>query len=111
MLAWRLSRPSALGLAAEAAYLTVSSKALGSTQSLELGVNKSMIVDFPVNVGEVIASQPDVATVVMRSKKRAIVQGISGGDTNIFFLDANGKQHHGPGPQGLPAAFRCRQCA
>jgi pilus assembly protein CpaC len=76
--------------AAEAAYLTISSKALGSTQSLELGVNKSMIVDLPVNVGEVIASQPNVATVVMRSKTRAIVQGISGGDTNVFFLDTKG---------------------
>jgi pilus assembly protein CpaC len=76
--------------AAEAAYLTISSKALGSTQSLELGVNKSMIVDLPVNVGEVIASQPGVATVVMRSRTRAIVQGISGGDTNVFFLDTKG---------------------
>lgn len=77
--------------AAEAAYLTISSKALGSSQSMELGVNKSMIVDLPVNVGEVIASQPNVATVVMRSKTRAIVQGISGGDTNIFFLDSSGR--------------------
>jgi pilus assembly protein CpaC len=78
-------------LAAEAAYLTVSSKAMGATQQLELEVNKSMIVDLPVNVGEVIVSQPAVSTVVMRSKTRAIVQGVSGGDTNIFFLDGKGK--------------------
>ncbi|MEQ1899365.1 MAG: type II and III secretion system protein family protein [Devosia sp.] len=95
---WILPLLIALGLsaaapvaAAESAYLKVSSKSLGATQRLELEVNKSMIVDLPVNVGEVIASQPSVATVVMRSKTRAIVQGVSGGDTNIFFLDTNGQ--------------------
>ncbi|MEO6395272.1 MAG: type II and III secretion system protein family protein [Devosia sp.] len=76
--------------AAEPAYLKVSGKALGSTQQIELQVNKSMIVDLPVAAGEVIASQPEVATVVMRSKTRAVVQGVAGGDTNIFFLDSKG---------------------
>jgi pilus assembly protein CpaC len=55
-----------------------------------LEVNKSVLIDLPTNAGEVIASQPNVATVVMRSKTRAIVQGVSGGDTNIFFLDPAG---------------------
>jgi pilus assembly protein CpaC len=76
--------------AAEPAYLRVANKAMGTIQSLALEVNKSLLVDLPTNVGEVIASQPAVATVVMRSKTRAIVQGVSGGDTNIFFLDPAG---------------------
>ncbi|RYE08921.1 MAG: type II and III secretion system protein family protein [Hyphomicrobiales bacterium] len=76
--------------AAQAGYLRIPHKALGAMQSLSLEVNKSILVDLPTNVGEVIASQPAVATVVMRSKTRAIVQGVSGGDTNIFFLDAAG---------------------
>src|SRR5690606_33174419 len=52
--------------------------------------NKSMLVDLPTNAGEVIASQPSVATVVMRSKTRAFIQGVSPGATNIFFLDPPG---------------------
>ncbi|MEQ1768431.1 MAG: type II and III secretion system protein family protein [Devosia sp.] len=75
---------------AEPAYLKVANNSIGSTQHLELQVNKSMIIDLPVAAGEVIASQPSVATVVMRTKTRAIVQGVAGGDTNIFFMDTKG---------------------
>lgn len=77
-------------LAASAPYLKVASYAAGTTQDVELDVNKSMIVDLPTNVGEVIVSQPSLATVVMRTKTRAIIQGIGGGETNIFFLDPAG---------------------
>jgi pilus assembly protein CpaC len=84
------------GMAAGAAqagpptYLKVSDRALGITQEIALDVDKSMIVDLPTNVGEVVVSQPTVATAVMRSKTRAIIQGIAGGDTNIIFLDGAG---------------------
>jgi pilus assembly protein CpaC len=76
--------------AASQNYLKVANYATGTTQSLLLDVNKSMIVDLPTNAAEVIASQPAVATVVMRTKTRAVVQGVAGGDTNIFFLDGAG---------------------
>jgi pilus assembly protein CpaC len=71
-------------------YMHVSAQAMGSRQQMALDVNKSMILDLPTEVGEVIASQPAVATVVMRTKTRAIIQGVAGGDTNIFFLDPAG---------------------
>lgn len=77
-------------LGAGPAYLRVPDTATGAYQSVQLEVNKSILVDLPTNAGEVIASQPSVATVVMRSKTRAIVQGLAGGDTNIFFLDPAG---------------------
>lgn len=81
---------AAPALAAQQAYLRIPHKATGATQSLELEVNKSILVDLPTNAGEVIASAPSVATVVMRSKTRAFVQGLSNGSTNIFFLDPAG---------------------
>lgn len=71
-------------------YLRIASMPSGMNQSIIVEANKSMIVDLPTNVGEVIASQPAVASVIMRTKTRAIVQGIATGDTNIFFLDAAG---------------------
>jgi pilus assembly protein CpaC len=76
--------------AANPTYLKVANSTNGTNQALQIDVNKSIIIDLPTNVGEVIASQPAVATVVMRTKTRAIVQGLSGGDTNIFFLDGAG---------------------
>lgn len=75
---------------AEATYLRVSKGASGATQPVSLEINKSLIVDLPTNVGEVIVSQPGVATAVMRSKNRAIIMGAGAGDTNIFFLDPSG---------------------
>lgn len=77
-------------VAASMPYLRIPNKATGSVQSVTVEVSKSMLVDLPTNAGEVIASNPGIATVIMRSKTRAIVQGISGGTTNIFFLDPAG---------------------
>ena len=85
-----LTFASADTASADQTYLKVSNRTLGVTQELSLEVNKSMIVDLPTNAGEVVVSQPTIATAVMRSKTRAIIQGVTGGDTNIFFLDGAG---------------------
>lgn len=81
---------AAPAVAASMPYLRIPNKASGTVQSVTVEVSKSMLVDLPTNAGEVIASNPGIATVIMRSKTRAIVQGISGGTTNIFFLDPAG---------------------
>lgn len=72
------------------AHLRVA--AMGATQHLQLGLNKSVIVDLPVEAVEIIVSQPQVAGAIMRSKTRAILQGVSVGETNVIFLDARGNQ-------------------
>ncbi len=76
---------------AEASRLRVGVNAYGATQHVEIGLNKSLIVDLPADVREVIVSQPAVAGAILRSKRRAIVQGVAVGGTNIFFLDAAGE--------------------
>ncbi|UXN73930.1 type II and III secretion system protein family protein [Devosia sp. A8/3-2] len=78
-------------VAAQEAQITISSAAYGGTRQMELDLNKSIIVDLPAGVAEVVVSQPTVAAAIMRTRTRAIVQGISGGDTNIFFLDDQGR--------------------
>lgn len=77
--------------ASEASHLRVAGNAYGSTQQVTVAVNKSMIVDLPVDAHEVIVSQPGVANAILRSKRRAIIQAVGSGDTNIFFLDAQGR--------------------
>jgi pilus assembly protein CpaC len=81
---------AAPALAASMPYLRIPNRAAGAMQSVQVEVSKSMLVDLPTNAGEVIASDPNVANVIMRSKTRAIVQGKQGGSTNIFFLDPAG---------------------
>ncbi len=76
---------------AQDAQLTIASAAYGASRDVELELNKSMIVDLPAGVAEVIASQPSVAAAIMRSRTRAIVQGIQEGATNIIFLDDAGR--------------------
>ena len=77
-------------LAATSPHLRIAQGEIGRTQYVEIGVNKSIIIDLPVEAGEVIISQPSVANAIMRTKTRAVIQGISAGETNIFFLDPSG---------------------
>src|SRR5688572_28256232 len=76
---------------AEANHLRIGPGAYGITQELEVGLNKSMIIDLPADVHEVIVTQPGVTGAIMRHKRRVILQGVGAGDTNIFFLDAAGE--------------------
>jgi len=77
--------------AASETHVTISAAAYGATRQLEVQINKTVLVDLPAGAAEVIVSQPNVAAAIMRSRTRAIVQGMTGGDTNIFFLDDMGR--------------------
>lgn len=85
--------PLGLGEAqgAQPTHLRIGENSVGRAQQIEIGLNKSLIVDLPIYAREVIVSQPGIASAIMRSKRRAIVQGIAPGDTNIFFLDGAGE--------------------
>jgi pilus assembly protein CpaC len=76
---------------AQEAHITVSPNAYGATRKVEIELNKTMLVDLPAGAAEVIVSQPSVAAAIMRTQSRAILQGITGGDTNVLFIDAQGR--------------------
>lgn len=76
---------------ADETHVTISAAAYGATRPVEIEVNKTALIDLPAGAAEVIVTQPNVAAAIMRSRTRAIVQGIAGGDTNIFFLDDQGR--------------------
>lgn len=89
MLFAGLALSVAPAMALDITHVNVSQ--IGVSQSISMGLNKSVIVDLPVDAGEVIVSQPAVANAILRNKRRAIIQSAGGGDTNIFFLDAAGR--------------------
>lgn len=76
---------------AEETHVTISPAAYGATRRFEVEINKTALIDLPAGAAEVIVSQPTVAAAIMRTRTRAIIQGITGGDTNIFFLDDQGR--------------------
>lgn len=75
---------------AAAGQLRISPNQIGRQHLVEMGLNKSLVIDLPANVKEMIVSNPGVVGGVMRTKTRAIIQSRELGEANILFLDANG---------------------
>jgi pilus assembly protein CpaC len=58
-----------------------------------LGMGKSLVIDLPRDIKDVLVADPKIANVVVRSSRRAfIIGGDKVGATNVFFFDAAGKQ-------------------
>src|SRR5260221_4038850 len=62
------------------------------TKFLALGVGKSVVVDMPRDVKDVLVADPKIANAVVRSAQRAYIIGAAVGQTNVVFFDANGQQ-------------------
>jgi pilus assembly protein CpaC len=59
---------------------------------IPLGVGKSVVVDLPRDIKDVLIADPKIANAVIRSSRRAYIIGAAVGQTNIFFFDAEGRQ-------------------
>jgi pilus assembly protein CpaC len=57
-----------------------------------LGVGKSVVVDLPGDIKDVLVSDPKIANAVIRTSRRAYLIGAAVGQTSIFFFDAAGRQ-------------------
>ncbi|MEI8144008.1 MAG: type II and III secretion system protein family protein [Alphaproteobacteria bacterium] len=73
----------------------VSAVSRGAAQGnlrMNVGVGKSVGIDLPRDARDVIVANPAIANAVVRSARRAFVIGVAVGQTNIFFLDGDGRQ-------------------
>ena len=57
-----------------------------------LGIGKSVVIDLPRDVKDVLVADPKIANAVIRSSRRAYLIGVAVGQTNVFFFDAQGQQ-------------------
>ena len=71
--------------------IVVAASDVGS-RAVALGKGKSVVIDFPRDIKDVLVADPKVANAVVRSSRRAYVIGIEQGQTNVFFFDAEGRQ-------------------
>ncbi len=62
------------------------------TRFMPLGVGKSVVVDLPREAKDVLVADPKIANAVIRSAQRAFIIGVSVGQTNVVFFDADGQQ-------------------
>ncbi len=71
---------------------TTTTGVSAKTRFLALGVGKSVVVDFPRDVKDVLVADPKIANAVVRSAQRAYIIGAAVGQTNVVFFDADGQQ-------------------
>jgi pilus assembly protein CpaC len=57
-----------------------------------LGVGKSMVIDLPRDIKDVLVADPKIANAVVRSTQRAYIIGAAVGQTSIVFFDSTGQQ-------------------
>jgi pilus assembly protein CpaC len=63
-----------------------------TSRFIPLGVGKSVAIDLPSDIKDVLVADPKIANAVIRSSRRVYMIGGAVGQTNIFFFDAHGKQ-------------------
>ena len=63
-----------------------------NSRFIPLGVGKSVVIDLPRDIKDVLIADPKIANAVVRSARRAFIIGAAVGQTNIFFFDAEGRQ-------------------
>ncbi|ABD89248.1 type II and III secretion system protein family protein [Rhodopseudomonas palustris] len=84
----------ALAPALAADYRPMAAAADGQLNArfLALGVSKSVVIDLPRDIKDVLVADPKIANAVVRSAQRAYIIGAAIGQTNIVFFDAAGLQ-------------------
>ncbi|KRR02054.1 secretin [Bradyrhizobium jicamae] len=81
-------------VAAETEKDPVTTSAIGPVKMrfLALGIGKSVVVDLPRDVKDVLVADPKIANAVIRSPQRAYIIGGAVGQTNVVFFDGDGQQ-------------------
>ena len=74
------------------AYLKISKAAIGKTQIVKVGLNKSMVIDLPGDAHDILVASPTVADAITRTSRRIYIFGKQVGSTNIFIFDSAGRQ-------------------
>src|SRR5471030_2337204 len=86
--------PMVPAIAADTPHVPVIQVAASEATSrfIPLGIGKSVAIDLPADIKDVLVAEPKIANAVIRSARRVYMIGVTVGQTNIFFFDADGKQ-------------------
>jgi pilus assembly protein CpaC len=63
-----------------------------ASQTLSLPQGRSAVIDLPVDARDVLVSNPQVATAVLRTPRRIFLLGVKSGVTDAAFFDAAGRR-------------------
>lgn len=62
------------------------------SRSVTLGLSKSIVVEFPRDVRDILVSDPKKVDAIVSTARRAYLIGMEVGQANAFFFDENGEQ-------------------
>jgi pilus assembly protein CpaC len=79
-------------IAADASYLDAAQSSSGPGGHIDLGIGKSFVVSLPRDAKEVFVADPAVANAVVRSARKAYLIGAGPGQTDVMFLDSEGRE-------------------
>ena len=77
---------------AQAGNIIKVGRSTGGTENVKLGLNKSIVLDLPVDAHDILVANPEVADAVSRTARRIYLFGKEVGQTNIFIFDRAGNQ-------------------
>jgi len=56
-------------------YLKISKAAIGKSQTVKVGLNKSMVIDLPGDAHDILVASPTVADAITRTSRRIYIFG------------------------------------
>ena len=77
---------------ANSGYLKISKSAIGKSQTVKVGLNKSIVIDLPADAHDILVASPGVADAITRTSRRIYIFARQIGSTNIFIFDSAGRQ-------------------
>ncbi|MEM9277137.1 MAG: type II and III secretion system protein family protein [Pseudomonadota bacterium] len=77
---------------AHAKYLKIGKSSIGKTQTVKVGLNKSLVIDLPGDAHDILVANPEVADAITRTSRRIYIFGKQVGSTNLFIFDSSGSQ-------------------
>jgi pilus assembly protein CpaC len=95
VMGWLLERSEPVAAAEPAGPMHSASVQIYGDQaakSVSLGVGKSVVIDLPGDIRDVLVADPKIANAVVRTSRRAYLIGVAVGQTNVFFFGADGRQ-------------------
>jgi pilus assembly protein CpaC len=79
-------------IAADSKAIPAAAGGPTKTRFLSLGIGKSVVIDLPRDIKDVLVADPKIANAVVRSPQRAYIIGETVGQTNVVFFDSDGQQ-------------------
>ncbi len=78
---------------AHRSYLRVPANApLPATRRITIGMDKSMLIELPVDLENVLVSNPEVVNAVVKSQRQVYLLAKDQGEANAFFMGPNGQK-------------------